>query len=119
MSQILTKKSDQPMVYAFRLLNRVKQNYCTIVKGALIMFFALHKFKHYLLGNKFVFYVNHMALVYLLNKPQVLGIINRWLLLFFEYDFTMVYKLGKIHVVIDVLSRLPYITKPTRVFDKP
>jgi hypothetical protein len=30
------------------------------------MVFALHKFKHYLLGNKFVFYVDHMALV---NKP--------------------------------------------------
>jgi hypothetical protein len=34
------------------------------------MVFALHKFKHYLLGNKFMFYVDHMALVYLLNKPQ-------------------------------------------------
>jgi hypothetical protein len=32
---------------------------------ALIMVFALHKFKHYLLGNKFVFYVNHMTLVLL------------------------------------------------------
>jgi hypothetical protein len=27
------------------------------------MVFALHKCKHYLLGNKFVFYVDHMALV--------------------------------------------------------
>jgi hypothetical protein len=35
------------------------------------MVFALHKFEHYLLGNKFVFYVDHMALVYLVNKPQV------------------------------------------------
>jgi hypothetical protein len=34
------------------------------------MVFALHKFKHYLLGNKFVFYVGHMALVYLVKKPQ-------------------------------------------------
>jgi hypothetical protein len=47
MSQILTRKSDQPMVYAFRFLNRVKQNYCIIERGALIMFFAFHKFKHY------------------------------------------------------------------------
>ncbi len=37
------------------------------------MVFALHKFRHYLLGNKFVFYVDHMALVYLVNKPHVLG----------------------------------------------
>jgi hypothetical protein len=44
------------------------------------MVFALHKFKHYLLGNKFEFYVDHMALVYLVNKPHVLGGIVRWLL---------------------------------------
>ncbi len=53
------------------------------------MEFALHKFRHYLLGNKFVFYVDHMALVYLVNKPQVSRKITRWLL-FLEYDFTIV-----------------------------
>jgi hypothetical protein len=35
---------------------------------ALTMVFALHKFKHDLLGNKIVFYVDHMALVYLVNN---------------------------------------------------
>jgi hypothetical protein len=45
---------------------------------ALPMVFALHKFKHYLLGNKFVFYVDHMALIYLLNKPQALGKITAY-----------------------------------------
>jgi hypothetical protein len=59
-----------------------------------------------------------MALVYLVNKPQVLRRMVRWLLLFLEYDFTMVYKLGKIHVVVDALSRLPNITKPISVFDQ-
>jgi hypothetical protein len=63
------------------------------------MVFVLHKFKHYLLGNKFVFYVDHMALVYLINKPQVSWKITKWLLLFLEYDFIVVYKLGKTHVV--------------------
>jgi hypothetical protein len=33
------------------------------------MVYGLHKFKHLLLGNKFVFYINHMTLVYLVNKP--------------------------------------------------
>jgi hypothetical protein len=74
------------------------------------MVFVLHKFRHYLLGNKFVFYVNHMALVYLVNKLQVLGIITRWLLLFLKYDFIVVYKLSITHVVVDALSRLPNIT---------
>jgi hypothetical protein len=81
------------------------------------MVFFLHKFKHYLLGNKIVFYVDHMALVYLVNKPHVSRRITRWLLLFLEYDFTIMYKPSKTHVVIviDALSRLPNNTEPTSV----
>jgi hypothetical protein len=44
-----------------------------------------------------------MVLVYLVNKPWVSRRITRWLLLFLEYDFTVVYKPGKIHVVAYVL----------------
>jgi hypothetical protein len=76
------------------------------------MVFALHKFRHYLLGNKFVFHVDHMALVYLANKPQVLKRIIRWLLLFLEYDFIVVYKPRRIHVVVDALLRLLGIIEP-------
>jgi hypothetical protein len=47
-----------------------------------------------------------MAFMYLVNKPQVPRRIARWLLLFLEYDFTVMYKLGKTHVVTDALSRL-------------
>jgi len=82
------------------------------------MVFALHKFRHYLLGSKFVFYVDHMALVYLVNKPQVLGKIVRWLLLFLEYDFIIMYKQGRTHVVVDALSRLPDIKESTSVSDQ-
>ncbi len=82
------------------------------------MVFALHKFKHYLLGNKFVFYVNHMALVYLVNKPQVSRKITRWLLLFLKYDFIVVYKLSKTHLVINVLSKLLNVTKFSRILEQ-
>jgi hypothetical protein len=82
------------------------------------MVFALPKFKHDLLGNKFVFNVYHVALVYLVNKPKVSTRIVRWLLLFLEYYFIIVYKPNKTHVIIDALSRLPNITKPTYVHDQ-
>jgi len=108
--QNIIRKNDQPIVYASSLLNIVKQSYSTTKREALTMVFSLHKFRYYLLGNKFVFYVNHMALVYLANKPQVLGRIIKWLLLFLEYDFVVVYKPNKIHVIIDALSFLPNIT---------
>jgi hypothetical protein len=82
------------------------------------MVFALHSFRHYLLGNKFVFYVEHMALIYLINRPQVLGRITIWLLLFLEYDFTIVYKPSKTHVIANALSRLPSSTETTGVLNQ-
>ncbi len=97
-------KNDQLVMYASRLMNRVEHDYSTTPRKALTMVFTLHKFKHYLLGNKFVFYVDHMALVYLVNKPQVLGRITRWLLLFLKYDFTIVYKPGKTHVIANAFQ---------------
>jgi hypothetical protein len=68
------------------------------------MVYALHKLKHYLLGNRFVFYVDHMALVHLVNKPYISSKLVRWLLLFLEYDFQIVYNLGKSHLIVDALS---------------
>jgi len=82
------------------------------------MVYALKKFRHYLLGNRFTFYVDHMALMYLVNKPQNFGRVVRWLLLFLEYDFKIVYKLGKSHLMADALSRLPDQTKHVGVPDQ-
>ncbi len=60
-----------------------------------------------------------MALVYLVNKPHVLGCIIRWLLLFLKYEYTIIYKLGHTHVVTDALFRLILdTTKPIGVLDQ-
>jgi len=81
------------------------------------MVYVLHKFIHFLLGNKFVFYVNHMALVYLVNKPHVSRRIAKWLLLFLEYKFIVVYKPSRTHVVTDVLSKLSDSSKPLGILN--
>jgi len=62
-------------MYASRLLNSALKSYIIIKREALAVVDALHKFRHYLVGNWFVCCVDHMALVYLVNKPQVFGII--------------------------------------------
>jgi len=55
--QNIIGKNDQPTIYASRLLKKVEQNYSTIERKALAMVFSLHKFRHYLLNNKFLFYI--------------------------------------------------------------
>jgi hypothetical protein len=93
-------------MYSSRLLNYIERNYTTTKKDDLAMVYALHKFKHYLLGKMFTCYVDHMVLVYLINKPHVFGMLARWLLLFLDYDFKIIYKLGRSHLMADALSRL-------------
>jgi hypothetical protein len=59
-----------------------------------------------------------MALLYLIKKPQVFGHIVRWIVLFLEYDFLMVYKLGKSHSIVDVLSHLLASDEPSGMPDQ-
>jgi hypothetical protein len=82
------------------------------------MVYALHKFAHYLLDNWFVFYVDHAALIYLVNKLEIFGRIVRWLLLLLEYDFKIVYKLDRSHLMAYTLSRLLDQAKLVGVFDR-
>jgi hypothetical protein len=58
-------------MYSSRLFNSIEQNYTTTKREALAMVYALQNFWHYLLGNKFTFFVDHMVLIYLVNKPHV------------------------------------------------
>jgi hypothetical protein len=90
-----------------RLFNSTERNNIITKKKALVMIYALHKFRHYLLGNRFTFYVDHMPLVDLVNKPQVFGKLARWLLLFLEYNLKFIYKHGRPHLMANALSGLP------------
>jgi hypothetical protein len=87
-------------------MNNAKKNYTTTKKETLIMIYVIKKFKHYLLGNNFIFFMDHQALLYLVNKPIVTSQIVRWLLLLHEFDFKVIFKLGQVHFLLDQLSRI-------------
>jgi hypothetical protein len=70
------------------------------------MVFSVKKYRHYLLMNPVVFFVDHMALRYLVNKPELSGRLARWVLLLSEFDYTVQYKPEKMHLQADHLSRL-------------
>ena len=83
---ILTQERDDgmdyPIVYSSRKLNKAERNYSTTEREALGMVFALQKYRYYLLANPFIFYTDHQALKYLVNKQIHHGRIFQWLLLF-------------------------------------
>jgi len=55
-------------------------------KEALAMVYVVKKFRHYHLANHVIFYVDHQALVYMVNRPLIYGHIAQWLLLLLEFD---------------------------------
>ena len=105
------------MSYASRQLNEVEKNYTTTKREGLGMVYAVKKFRHYLLANKFVFFTDHQALLYLVNKPCNTSRIVRWFLILLEFDFTVVVKKGLTHQSADHLSKLINGEAPVRVPD--
>ena len=83
-------KLDYPISFASRQLNDAEVNYTTTEREGLAMVYAVKKFRHYLLANQFIFFVDHQALLYLVNKPCATGRITRWMLILLEFDFTIV-----------------------------
>jgi hypothetical protein len=63
---------DHPIAFARIKLSESEQNYNTMEREGLAMVYALHKYRHYLLGKHFKMFTDHSALKYLVNKP-VLG----------------------------------------------
>ena len=62
-------------------------------------------------------FTDHSTLKYLVNKPMLGGRIYRWFLLFQEYEFDIVVKLGKMNKGPYHLSRLEHGEEPTNIDD--
>lgn len=67
---------------------------------------ALAKFRHYLLGHKFVIKTDQKSLKSLLDQSLQTPKLQEWLHKFLGYDFTIEYKAGKENVAADSLSRM-------------
>ena len=96
----------QPIYYASKSMSKTEKNYNTTEREALGIIYAVAKFRHYLLGNKFVLHVDHQALVYIVNKASIVGKMARWMLILQEFDFVIQHTPGKENAVADFLSRL-------------
>jgi len=97
---------DHPMDFSSRNLSTIEKNYTTTKMEGIAMVYALQKYRHYLLGGHFRMYTDHSALKYFVNKTMLGGMICHWLLLFQEYEFEVIVKLGKLNACPDHLSRL-------------
>lgn len=101
LAQVGMQGLDNPIFFANRLLSNAKHNNSLTEREALGMVYSIQKFRHYLLETPFTFYVDHQALMYLVNKPIIQGQVSRWLLLLQEFTFTIILQPRKNHEIVD------------------
>lgn len=95
---VLTEASERELdhliPFSRKNLPKAKKNYSMTECEGLDMVHRLQNFRHYLLGGNSKMYTNHSTLKYLLDKRMLGGKMCKWLLLFQEYDFEVIVKLG-------------------------
>ena len=86
-------------------MSPAEKKYTTTEREAIAIIYACKKFRHYLLGYRIVFHMDHDSLKYLVNKPDLSGRIARWILLLQEFNYEVIVKPGKANANADYLSR--------------
>ena len=72
-----------------------------------VVIFALKTWRHYLLGDRVLIYIDHKRLEYIFTQKELNMRQRRWLELMADYDIDLQYYPGKVNVVPDALSRKP------------
>ena len=83
-SQLDDNGREHPIHYASRVLSDTESKYSAFEREALGVIFALKKFRHYFISNKFKLYTDHQALKYVFNMKDPDGRIARWFVLLAE-----------------------------------
>ncbi|GKE05344.1 putative reverse transcriptase domain-containing protein, partial [Tanacetum coccineum] len=102
------------IAYASRQLKIHEKNYTThdLELGAVV--FTLKILRHYLYQTKSVIYTDHKSLQHIFDQKELNMRQRRWIELFSDYDCEIRYRLVKVNVVGDALSRKERV-KPKRV----
>ncbi|XP_055913098.1 uncharacterized protein LOC129946788 [Eupeodes corollae] len=96
---------EKAICYLSRSLNRNERNYSTTEKECLAVLWAIEKLRPYLEGVRFTVVTDHHSLVWLSNLKDPQGRLARWAIRLQQFDFKIIHRKGKEHVVPDMLSR--------------
>ena len=90
--------TPHPVAYVSRKLLDRETRYSTVERELLAVVWAVHRFKHYLLGASFVLEVDHKPLVYLNKFKGDNARLMRWALGLQPFNFQIVHINGRDNV---------------------
>lgn len=99
------EEGEKVVCYLSRSLNRNERNYSTTEKECLAVLWAIEKLRPYLEGVKFTVITDHHSLIWLSRLKDPVGRLARWAVRMQQFEFDIIHRKGKDHVVPDMLSR--------------
>lgn len=108
---------DLPIAYASRTLNKAETRYSTIERELLAIVWSVKQFRPYIYGRTFKIVTDHKPLTWMFNIKDPGSRLMRWRIKLEEYQFTVVYKQGKLNTNADYLSRIHVITSDINSYD--
>jgi transposase InsO family protein len=97
---------EKPCAFFSLKLTSTQRKYTTTEKECMAVLLSVENFRPYIDGTKFTVVTDHSALLWLLKlKTPPSARLSRWILRIQGFDFEIVHRKGKEHVVPDALSR--------------
>lgn len=96
---------EKVIAYMSQKFTDTQKKYHVTELECLAVILAIEKFRPYVEGSHFRVITDHHSLLWLKNLKDPNGRLARWALRLQAYDFTLMHRKGKHHVVPDALSR--------------
>lgn len=96
---------ERAICFLSRSLTRQERNYSAVQREALAVIYSIEHLRHYLEGVHFKVITDCHSLLWLLRLKDPQGRLARWVLRLQPYDFELIHRKGKDHIVPDFLSR--------------
>lgn len=99
------KNGDRVIAYLSRSLTKQERNFTTTERECLAVLWSIEKLRPYIEGVPFTVITDHYSLKWLQDMKDPSGRLARWAVRLQQFDFKIVHRKGKDHVVPDMLSR--------------
>ncbi|KAK9718340.1 Reverse transcriptase (RNA-dependent DNA polymerase) [Popillia japonica] len=96
---------EKVICYLSQSLSRQQRKFSTTEKECLAVLWAIEKLRPYVEGSHFKVITDHYSLLWLRKLQNPSGRLARWSVRLQQYDFEIIHRKGKEHLVPDALSR--------------